>query len=66
MVDGVSVIDNLISYFSSFHRLKKATAWLLKFREYLQRRIRKVDLTLLKPPLTVKDPKSSLRTTRAF
>jgi len=36
MVDGVSANEYLISYFSSLHQLKKATAWLLKFEECLK------------------------------
>ncbi|XP_038050892.1 uncharacterized protein LOC119724042 [Patiria miniata] len=46
--------DKLLQHYSSWHRLKKAVAWILRVREYLQNKNGRVPSDM-KKPLTVDD-----------
>lgn len=52
-----SAVDRLISYFSCFYKLKRATAWLLRFKQYLKFRANKSDSDLIKCSLSVSELK---------
>ena len=52
-IKDISPIDNLVNHFSSFYRLKKAVAWLLRCRTFLLSKAKKLDQKLDMSQLTV-------------
>ena len=50
--EDVKSVDKLISYFSSFHRLKLATAWLLRIKAHLKCRVRGEEVTTCGTPIS--------------
>ena len=45
----IATIDNLIEKYSSWHRLRKAVAWMLRFKSYIQNRVMSDGPALLSP-----------------
>ena len=52
MSDEAASTDLLISHFSSLNKLLLATAWILRFKQYLQSRARGSDSSISNQPIT--------------
>jgi len=53
--DEPSPVDILIAFFSSLHKLKRATAWFLKFKRYLMSKVFREREILITCTLTLSD-----------